>query len=322
LDLNAFAGAEAMGTLGYTGIYEHKPGFNEFLDPGAADVAETIGDSVIEALARIVFGGDEFMKRGVVALVHAEIVAALANYAPVAVRELLFGDVVGVVVHMVFVKEEDVDDDEGGADGDGGIGDVESGPVVAAEPDFEEVGDSAVDDAVGYVAGGAAEQQREAGSGEGPTAVTGDKQPGKCTDDCSGSDYQHNAHGHRGRISEDTESDSGVTAVHQVDEIVDQFAVPAFDSLRFEPGFAGAVEEDDGQGEPEPAETSRDQASSPSCGCMAGSAFDFGEGFGTTLADCWVPRVLTDVGGIVPAALALLAVGFLNRNAKIRGFAA
>ena len=152
--------------------------------------------------------------------------------------------------------------------------------------------------------------------------MTGDKQPGKCTDDCSGSDYQHNAHGHRGRISEDTESDSGVTAVHQVDEIVDQFAVPAFDSLRFEPGFAGAVEEDDGQGEPEPAESGGDQASSPSYGCMAGSAFDFGEGFAAALAYGRVARVLTNVGGIVPAALALLAVGFLNRNAKIRGFAA
>jgi hypothetical protein len=44
------------------------------------------GDSVIEALARIVFGGDEFMKRGIVALVHAEIVAVLVNCALDAVR--------------------------------------------------------------------------------------------------------------------------------------------------------------------------------------------------------------------------------------------
>jgi hypothetical protein len=87
LDLNALAGAEAMRTLGGTGIYEHEPGFNEFLDPGAADVAESSGDSVIEAQARIVFGGDEFMKLGIVALVHAEIVAVLVNCAPAAVRE-------------------------------------------------------------------------------------------------------------------------------------------------------------------------------------------------------------------------------------------
>ena len=154
----------------------------------------------------------------------------------------MFGDVVPVV----FVEEEDVDDDKGGADGDGGIGDVESGPVVAAEPDFEEVGDRFVDDAVGYVASGAADQKREAGSGEGPAAVAGNKQPGERTDDCGGSDDQHNAHGHRGRIGEDTEGDAGIAAVHQVDEVVDQLAVPAFDSVRFEPGFAGAVDEDDG----------------------------------------------------------------------------
>ena len=86
MDLNALARAEAMRTLGHTRIYEHEPGFNEFLDPGAADVAEMSGDSVIEALARIVFGGDEFMKRGIVALVHAEIVAVLVNCALDAVR--------------------------------------------------------------------------------------------------------------------------------------------------------------------------------------------------------------------------------------------
>jgi len=58
---------------------------------------------------------------------------------------------------VVFVEEKDVDDDESSTDGDGGIGDVEGGPVVAAEPDFEEVGDRAVDDAIGHVAGCTAE---------------------------------------------------------------------------------------------------------------------------------------------------------------------
>ena len=44
--------------------------------------------------------------------------------------------------------------------------------MIAAEPDLEEVGDGAVDNAIGYVAGGAAEQKREAGSGEGAATVT------------------------------------------------------------------------------------------------------------------------------------------------------
>ena len=103
---------------------------------------------------------------------------------------------------------------------------------------------------------------------------------------------------------------------------MNQLTVPAFDGLRLEPGFAGAVEQNDGQSEPEPTEASGDQASSPSCGCMTGSAFDLREGFGATLANGWVTGILAHVGGIVPAALALLAVGFIDRNAKIRGFAA
>ena len=52
-----------------------------------------------------------------------------------------------------------------GADGDGGVGDIEGRIVVGAEPDFEEVGDRAAHDAVGDVAGGAAEEQREARGG-------------------------------------------------------------------------------------------------------------------------------------------------------------
>jgi hypothetical protein len=229
LDLNALARTEAMRTLGGMGIYEYEPGFNEFLDPGAADVAEMSGYSMIEALARIVFGGDEFMKRGIVALVHAEIVAALVKHALDAVSDLLFGDVVGVVVRVVFVEEEDVDDDEGGADGDGGIGDVEGRPVVAAEPNFEEVDDGAMDDAIGYVSGCTAKQKREAGSSEGSAAVAGDEQPSERADHRSRADDQQDAHRGGWRIGEDAEGDTGIAAVHQIDEIVNQLAVPAFD---------------------------------------------------------------------------------------------
>ena len=57
---------------------------------------------------------------------------------------------------MVFVEEEYVDDDEGGAYSDRGVGDIESGPVIAAEPDFEEVRDGAMNDTIGDVAGRAA----------------------------------------------------------------------------------------------------------------------------------------------------------------------
>ena len=41
--------------------------------------------------------------------------------------------------------------------------------------------------------------------------------------------------------------------MHEIDKIVDDFVAPAFVGWRFEPGFGGAVEQDDGEGEPEPA---------------------------------------------------------------------
>ena len=43
-------------------------------------------------------------------------------------------------------------------------------------------------------------------------------------------------------IGQDAEGDSGIAAVHEVKEIVDEFVAPAFGGLRFEPGFGGAVE--------------------------------------------------------------------------------
>ncbi len=146
------------------------------------------------------------------------------------------------------MEEEDVDDDEGGADGDGGVGDVEGGPVVVAEPNLEEVRDRAVNDAVGYVAGCAAEQKREARSGEGAAAVARDKQPSERADYYGGAYDQQDAHSCGWRIGEYSEGDTRVAAVHEVDEIVDELAVPAFDGFRLEPGFGGAVEEDDGEG--------------------------------------------------------------------------
>src|ERR1700720_51590 len=55
---------------------------------------------------------------------------------------------------VVLGAEEHVQDDQRGADGDGGVGDVERRIVVVAEAHFEEVGDRAVEDAVGDVACG------------------------------------------------------------------------------------------------------------------------------------------------------------------------
>src|SRR6267378_7920093 len=159
----------------------------------------------------------------------------------------------------VFGAEEDIQDDEGGADGDGGVGDVEGGIVEGAEPNFEEIGDGAVEDTIGDVAGGAAKKKREAGGGEAAAAMAGDEKPSENGDDDERAGDENDARPGRSGIGEKTESDAGIAGANQIDEVVNYFVAPAFGGLRFEPGFGGPVEENDGEGEPEKAESRWDR---------------------------------------------------------------
>jgi hypothetical protein len=63
----------------------------------------------------------------------------------------------------------------------------------------------------------------------------------------------------RSGIREEAEGHAGIARANQIDEMVNYFMAPAFGGLRFEPGFGGAVEEDDGEGEPEEAESCWDR---------------------------------------------------------------
>ena len=89
------------------------------------------------------------------------------------------GNVAQLRWRAVLVGEKDVEDDEYGADSNGGVGDVECGIVVRAEPNFEEIRDGAVEDTIGDVTGGAAKKKREARGGEAAAATAGDKEPGE-----------------------------------------------------------------------------------------------------------------------------------------------
>src|SRR5579883_3414725 len=77
--------------------------------------------------------------------------------------------------------EEDIEDEEEGANGNGGVGDIEGGPGIEdgkrneTQPDFEEIGDRAMDDAIGEIAGGAAQEQREADSVDGAGVAPGNQ---------------------------------------------------------------------------------------------------------------------------------------------------
>src|SRR3989442_11212666 len=113
------------------------------------------------------------------------------------------------------------------------------------------MGDGTADDAVGEVAGGAAKKKSQAGSGE-AAAMSCDEKPGEDADDENRAGNQCEPHPRRAGIREDAESDTRIPAVNQIDEIAQKLAAITFGRLRLEPGLRGAVEEDDGESEPEP----------------------------------------------------------------------
>jgi|SRR5438876_6281423 len=129
--------------------------------------------------------------------------------------------------------------------------------MVRAEPDFEEIGDGAVEDTIGDVAGGAAEKKSEARGGETAAAMACDEEPGENGDDDERAGDENDARPGRSGIGEKTESDAGIAGANEIDEMVNYFVTPAFGGLRFEPGLGGAVEKNDGEGEPEEAEARR-----------------------------------------------------------------
>ena len=129
--------------------------------------------------------------------------------------------------------------------------------MEGAEPNFEEIGDGAVEDTIGNVASGAAKKKREADGGEAAATMAGDEKPGENGDDDERAGDENDARPGRSGIGEKTESDAGIAGVNEINEVVNDFVAPAFGGLRFEPGFGGAVEKDDGEGKPEETQARR-----------------------------------------------------------------
>ena len=119
------------------------------------------------------------------------------------------------------------------------------------EIDLEKIGDRAVQDAVGDVARGSAEEKGEAYCVHGAGISAGDKKPGDEGDDDKRTGDKNDAQGGRREASKKTEGDSGVARVDKVEAILNDGVWKMSGWTGFDPGFVGAVEEDDGQGEPE-----------------------------------------------------------------------
>src|SRR5260370_5068272 len=157
---------------------------------------------------------------------------------------------------FVPTAKQYVQKNQNGADSDGGIGDVEGRPRIeglAGEEttiDVEEVGDRAVKNAVGDVAGGAAEEQSEAGGIQGAYAAARNEQPGDDCDDSEGAADEDCAQGRRGQTSEKTESDAGVARVDEIEKMAQDRFREVIRRAGFDPSLRDAVEEDDGHGGP------------------------------------------------------------------------
>src|SRR5207245_2204538 len=136
----------------------------------------------------------------------------------------------------------------------GATGNVTDRILQGAVTDFfEEVRHRALQDAIGNIAGGAAEQESETRGSHHAAPLACDQQPSEHGDYGDGAQNQSDTcTGGRG-IRHDAKGDPGIAAVHQINEIVDELMVPAFGGLGFEPRFGGAIEESESESEPEPA---------------------------------------------------------------------
>jgi len=201
--------------------------------------------------------------------------------------------------------------------------------------DLDEIGDGAMQDAVGDVAGGAAEEKGEASSMKRADIVAGDEQPSNDSDDDEGAADEKYAQGGRGETGEKTEGDAGITGINEIEEIVNDRVREAVSGAGFDPRFCGAVEEDDGESDPEEAEAvgkshevkeEKEEEEVKETGevnilghrdACRSVAFDFGEGFRAALADLRVTRVFADMSGVVPAAIAFGAIGAVDLDGKL-----
>ena len=157
-------------------------------------------------------------------------------------------------------SEQDVNEDEYSADGDGGIRDVEGGPGIESLPsqkrkiDLQKIGDGAVKDAIRDVACGSAEEKSEASGICAADAAAGDEQPGNKSNDDEGTGDKDNTENGRRKRGEKTERDARVAGVNQVEKILDHRMRKLGRGAGFDPGLCKAVEEHHCQGKPEKTE--------------------------------------------------------------------
>ena len=113
--------------------------------------------------------------------------------------------------------------------------------------DLDEIGDRAVENAIGEVTGGTAKEKSKAGGVQGADATAGDEQPGDDRNDDERADDKDCAEGRRGQTGEKTEGDAGVAGANEIKAIINDFGGKTISRARFDPGLGGTVKKDDGE---------------------------------------------------------------------------
>ena len=123
--------------------------------------------------------------------------------------------------------------------------------------DLDKIGDGTVKDAVGKVAGSAAEEKSEAGGVYSADATASDEQPDDDRDDDEGTGDKDCPQSWRGQTSEKTEGDARIARVNEIEVIINDGGRETIRGAGFDPGLGGAIEKDDTKGEPEEAKAGR-----------------------------------------------------------------
>ena len=116
------------------------------------------------------------------------------------------------------------------------------------EINLDEIGDGAVENAIGEVASRATEKKSQACGVHGADAAAGNEQPGDDCNDDDGAGDENCAQGRRGKTGEKTEGDAGVAGVNEIHKIIDDCCGETTGGAGLDPGFGGAIKKDDGKG--------------------------------------------------------------------------
>ena len=111
--------------------------------------------------------------------------------------------------------EEQLDEHQRRADGDGRIGHIECGPAIRSQPDFQEIGYAAVEQAVERIACRSAQNQREPALRKPAARAAREQQPHQQRHHRSRAQQQKRREPWRTRVGKHAERDARILIVNQ-----------------------------------------------------------------------------------------------------------